>query len=150
MSGQRPPAGPYAAGQDPAGMSARPAPVVPAESLSAARMTERQLENAVRRILKDLPQVMAYHTYDSRRSAHGWPDLVFARRHVRGYPGGAVMFRELKTERGKVTPEQEAWLEALHFAGFDTGVWRPAQLLDGAIARELAALAGLKIAEVTG
>ena len=53
------------------------------------------------------------------------------------------MFRELKTERGKVTPGQEAWLEALTFAGFDTGVWRPAQLLDGTIARELAALAGI-------
>ena len=39
MPGQRPPSGPYAAGHDPAGMSARPAPAAPAESLSGPPRT---------------------------------------------------------------------------------------------------------------
>jgi len=84
-----------------------------------------------------------YHPHDSRRSPHGWPDLVIARRHVKGYSAGAALFAELKSENGKVTPEQEEWLEALTWAGCTTRVWRPGQLLDGTIARELAALAGM-------
>jgi hypothetical protein len=45
--------------------------------------------------------------------AAGFPDLVLAKY-------GQVYFRELKTQKGKVTPEQQAWLDA-------TGgkVWRP-------------------------
>jgi hypothetical protein len=132
----------------------RPAGPAPRESRilprSGAAMSEAELDRAIGRILKDLPQLTAYHTYDSRKSACGWPDLVIARVHVHGYDGGAVMFRELKREDGKVKPAQETWLEALAWAGLDTGVWRPAQLLDGTIARELAALAGLRVAGGAG
>lgn len=113
----------------------------------AARMSEADLDKAIRRILADLTPLIAYHTYDSRRSASGWPDLVIARIHVQGYDDGAVMFRELKREGGKVTPAQETWLEALQWGGCDTGVWRPSDLLSGRIARELAALAGLAAKE---
>lgn len=60
-----------------------------------------------------------YHTFDSRRSAPGFPDLVLAR-------GRRVIFAELKSERGTLTPEQERWLEALRAAqGIETYVWRP-------------------------
>jgi hypothetical protein len=99
-------------------------------------MTERDLENGVRRILADLPSVLAYHTHDSRKSASGWPDWCFCG------PRG-LLFRELKREGKKPTRAQEAWLAALRAAGQSADTWYPADLLDGTIARELAALAGL-------
>lgn len=120
-------------------MTARHAPAELRSSWDAlaAGMSERELENGVRRILKDLPEVLAYHTHDSRRSHAGYPDWTFAG------PGG-VLFRELKTARGPVTAGQERWLETLRAAGLDASIWRPASLLSGAVARELAGLAGMR------
>ena len=60
------------------------------------------------------------------RTAQGWrtpmqgdvglPDLVLAR-------DGVVLLAELKSARGKTTPDQELWLEAL---GDHARLWRPA------------------------
>ena len=111
-----------------------------AHAAIAAAMTEDRgrdsLDAHVRRLCDDL-DLLRYHTHDSRRSPRGFPDLV-----VCGL--GGVLFRELKTQRGTVKPEQQAWLDTLAAAGADAGVWRPADLLSGRIGRELAALAGLK------
>lgn len=46
-----------------------------------------------------------YHTYDSRRSAAGFPDLVMLR-------GGRLVVAELKSAKGKTTPAQRRWLDA--------------------------------------
>ena len=116
-------------GSLPGSHSARPA------ELHAAAMSERQLEDGIRRILADLPTVLAYHPWLSKNSASGFPDWV--------YVGRGVMFRELKTEKKKPTKAQQEWLDALTNAGGDAGVWRPSALLSGQIARELAALAGI-------
>ena len=43
----------------------------------------------------------------------GFPDLVMVR-------AGELIFAELKSERGKVTPQQQKWIELLGAA-----VWRP-------------------------
>lgn len=56
-----------------------------------------------------------YHTYHSRRSERGFPDLTLARR-------AEVLFRELKTEKGKLTGEQRQW--GLSLGGY-WRVWRP-------------------------
>jgi hypothetical protein len=93
------------------------------------------LDAHVRRLLRDL-SLAGYHTRDSRGSARGYPDWTIAG------PGG-VIWRELKTQRGAVTPEQQAWLDTLADAGGDAGVWRPTDLISGRVARELAAVAGL-------
>jgi hypothetical protein len=98
-------------------------------------MSEAELERAVRRMIKDLG-LSGYHTRDSRGSAKGYPDWTIC--------GVRVMFRELKTQRGRLTTEQRDWLEALHTAGSDADVWRPECLLSGRIARELAGLAGIR------
>lgn len=103
----------------------------------AAAMSEDELERGMRRILKDLGLRLAYHPWKlhAKRAREGFPDWT-----ITG-PGGLI-FRELKTEAGKVTPAQQEWLDALAAAGADAGVWRPLHLLDGTIARELADLAG--------
>jgi hypothetical protein len=49
-----------------------------------------------------------YHTHDSRRSAAGFPDLVLIR-------GPELLFVELKTDRGRLSAAQAAWLEALGY-----------------------------------
>ena len=61
-----------------------------------------------------------YHTYDSRRSAPGFPDLVLVREHV--------IFAELKTAKGTVSKEQEAWIRDLQYANATVYVWRPGDL----------------------
>jgi hypothetical protein len=49
----------------------------------------------------------------------GFPDLVLAK------PGRAVLFRELKSEKGRLSPEQVVWGDVLEHAGADWAVWRP-------------------------
>ena len=62
---------------------------------------------------------LVYHTYDSRRSAPGFPDLVLVR-------PPRVLFAELKSEHGRVTTPQEAWLKALGACdGVEAHLWRP-------------------------
>ena len=105
-------------------------------------MSEAELEIHVRAILKGAAAIgpgmlLGYHTHDSRASHPGYPDWTFAG------PGG-VLFRELKTARGKLTAAQQDWQRTLRRAGSDVDVWRPGDLLSGRVARELAALAGLK------
>lgn len=59
-----------------------------------------------------------YHTFSSRRSPHGFPDWVFLHpgrtRHAdEGTLRPELLFVELKSETGKVKPEQELWIAAL-------------------------------------
>ena len=59
-----------------------------------------------------------------------FPDLVLVRED-------RVLFRELKTMKGRTTPDQKKWLELLNAAGHDAAVWRPVQWFDRTIEREL-------------
>ena len=77
-----------------------------------------------------------YHTYNSKKSPSGFPDLVIA--------GRTVMYRELKRQKENPTKAQREWIAALEAAGADVGVWRPEDWYSGRINRELAALAGLR------
>lgn len=70
-----------------------------------------------------------YHSYDSRRSIPGWPDLVLV--------GGRVIFRELKSATGDLRPEQRDWRDLLHAAAADWAIWRPIDLESGRIEAEL-------------
>ncbi len=94
-------------------------------------MTERQLLDAVREACR-WAGLLAYHTFNSRRSEPGFPDLVIVG------PAG-VIFRELKAERGRLTADQRTWLDQLTEAGADAAVWRPDSWPD----RVLSELAGI-------
>jgi hypothetical protein len=48
----------------------------------------------------------------------GWPDLTLWR-------PGQHLIRELKTDRGRLTPAQADVLDSLRLAGIDADVWRP-------------------------
>lgn len=71
-----------------------------------------------------------YHTHDSRRSRPGYPDL-----HL-WHPVHGQLFRELKTMKGRQSPDQVKVERSLRAAGADVKVWRPSDL-DGLILEEL-------------
>lgn len=95
-------------------------------------MTERSFQASVIEICK-LFGIAWYHTFDSRRSAKGWPDLAMVGK--RGF-----ITRELKSERGTVTPDQERWGEMLRQVGISWDVWRPEDLRSGRVENELRAI----------
>lgn len=93
-----------------------------ATTLPVELWTERDLASYVAQLAR-LGGWLRYHTYDSRRSTHGFPDEVLA--HPQR---GLLLFRELKSADGKVRPEQEHWLETLVACAADAAVWRPSDL----------------------
>lgn len=93
-------------------------------------MNEKQLQSSIVALCK-LRQCEVYHSFLSVKSQPGFPDLVICR-------PGLLLFREIKTDRGKVSAAQEKWLTLLRAAGADAAVWREADLLNGRIMRELA------------
>lgn len=97
-------------------------------------MTERQLQDAVVTLAGYLGYLV-FHPYDSRRSTPGWPDLVLCGQGRSGQ--GRCIVAELKRERGRVSPAQQGWLDALAAAGVETFVWRPWHWHSGEIERVL-------------
>ena len=64
---------------------------------------------------------LVYHTFDSRRSAGGFPDLVLVK-------PPRLIFAELKSEGGKLRPEQQKWLDALGGCeSIEVRLWRPSE-----------------------
>lgn len=99
-----------------------------------AVVTEAQFQAAVLDLAR-LRKWIYYHTYDSRHSPAGFPDLVLVR-------ATRIVFAELKTNRGRVSVAQSVWLRALQVLEATTAgavsvhVWRPADW--GTIERILA------------
>lgn len=91
-------------------------------------MTEKQLQAQIMQLCK-LYQWRAYHTFLSVRSEPGFPDLVLVR--------DRLIFREIKTDVGKLTTPQKNWIDALKWAGADVGIWRECDLHNGRIVQEL-------------
>jgi hypothetical protein len=58
----------------------------------------------------------------------GFPDLVLVRGPGWGRTAPRVIFAELKSETGRVTPEQHDWLVELEAAGAEVYVWQPSDL----------------------
>ena len=62
---------------------------------------------------------LTYHTYDSRRSQAGFPDLVMSK-------NGRVIFAELKTQKGRIRKEQQHWIDVLtQNPSIEVYLWRP-------------------------
>jgi hypothetical protein len=88
-------------------------------------LTEKQLQKHVRQFAETMGWKVAV-TWTSIHSPRGWPDLFC----VRGSVFAAI---ELKSERGKVSEYQRAWLDALaEIPGCKyAGVIRPSQWFAG-------------------
>lgn len=65
---------------------------------------------------------LSFHTFDSRRSTPGFPDLAMVR-------NGRLIFAELKAEGEKPTRAQREWLDELgRCLGVDVYVWKPSDV----------------------
>lgn len=93
--------------------------------------SERELQDHIIGVARALGY-LAYHTHDSRRSEPGYPDL-----HLVHPVRGVSLFRELKSTKGRISPDQKKWGAALTAAGFDFAYWRPADVVSGAVLHQL-------------
>jgi VRR-NUC domain len=85
---------------------------------ATADVSERDLTGYVRDVARAFGW-RRYHTWLSKHSPAGFPDEVLVR-------SGRLIFAELKSERGKLSDEQAAWLEELRAVpGLEVFVWRP-------------------------
>lgn len=100
-------------------------------ALQAKAMSERQLQELVISLAERMGW-LAYHTFDSRRSQPGFPDLVLVHPRQR-----RILWRELKSETGTATAEQKVWISTLKLVGADVDVWRPRDWVSVRIEREL-------------
>ena len=83
-------------------------------------------EAAFQQLVTDLATVCGWywwHDEDSRRNQAGLPDLLLLR-------GTRLIWRELKTQQGRLRPAQVAFGERLTAAGQDWRVWRPGDWAD--------------------
>ena len=86
-------------------------------------MSERDLTRQVAE-LAAVFHWLRYHTWSSRHSPAGFPDETLVR-------GDRLLFVELKSATGKLTPAQGEWLEALAAVRrVETYLWRPDDLED--------------------
>lgn len=89
---------------------------------------ERQLQSTVQEILTFYGWLW-YHAPDNKPDRFGrvqniragFPDLVAVR-------GRRTVYIELKTQTGRVSPDQQRWHDALRRAGNEVYVWRPADV----------------------
>jgi len=103
----------------------------PAQKVLAHAMTEAELLQQVENLAHFHGWLKTYHTWNSRHSQAGWPDLVILR-------NGRLLAVELKSQAGRMTKAQTEWLGLLETVpGIDTYVWRPNDLLSGAIEQAL-------------
>lgn len=91
-------------------------------------MTEAELQTAVIDLAHTFQWTVAH--FRPARTKHGWatpvaadgkgfPDLVLV------HPDTGVLWRELKTDRGQLTPDQQRWATTLVAAGQNWALWRP-------------------------
>jgi len=85
-------------------------------------VTEADLREQIRTLCKLYGWKM-YFSWTSIHSPRGFPDLVLANPEQK-----RVIFAELKTEKSKLTPQQEEWLDTLDACGAEVYLWRPGDI----------------------
>jgi len=92
--------------------------------LAAATPLDDILEATWQSMVVDLARTVGfnsiYHTFNSRRSAHGFPDLILLRERL--------VALELKREKTRATDHQKEWLRALTKARVEVYLVRPRNL----------------------
>jgi hypothetical protein len=91
--------------------------------------SEREFQREVIKIAKSLGWYIYHALPGQGRNKHltlfigkrGFPDLVLCR-------PPRLLFVELKSGTGKLSTDQQEWLEALRACGVEVYVWRPSDL----------------------
>jgi len=91
----------------------------PAEILDT--LDEKDWQSLIVARAKELGWELIYHTYDSRKSVKGFPDLFL----VHEQWGKAVVF-ECKVRPNVATPEQIRWINGMYAAGIPAYIVYPA------------------------
>jgi RecB family endonuclease NucS len=86
-------------------------------------MSERELQYNVIDYARKLGYTLIYHTWNSRHSPAGFPDLVLCR-----VSDGRCVYIELKSQKGTVKAPQQEWLDGLEACGQEVYVFRPSDL----------------------
>lgn len=85
----------------------------------SGKYSEKDFTTDIRSFAKTVGGWLEYHTYDSRRSTPGFPDLVLVRDE-------RLIFAELKVGRGKLSQFQKMWLSELHkVPKVEVYLWHP-------------------------
>lgn len=104
-------------------------------------MPERELQQLVSDFCGWLG-LLHVHVYYAKHMTPGWPDSTIV--------GERIIYRELKTQTGRLSAEQRDVRDRLKAAGGDWAIWRPRDWLDGTIERELRLLKGQPMLPLTG
>lgn len=102
--------------------------MTPAQQKMADAMPESELQEAVIARM-EVRGIRTWHDMDARRDRPGLPDLIAV--------GKEVLWIELKSQRGRLRTEQEAFMTDLLNAGQHVLLWRPENLYDGAVDRAI-------------
>ncbi len=107
----------------------------PAKSAGMRAMSEAELQSAVIELAQRLGWRVAHFRTAMSKSGHwmtpvqgdgaGFPDLILVRERV--------IAAELKGERGRMRPEQDAWLKAFFKAGIMVAVWNSRDWFSGVV-----------------
>jgi hypothetical protein len=114
--------------------------LTPSQLRIARAMPEAELQEEVRAMCRSLGLIIQHveNSLQGRVWVRGWPDLEII--------GEAILYRELKRQDQDPTADQRLIGRAIRRGGGDWDVWRPSDLLDGTIARQLTAISRLRIA----
>lgn len=119
-----------------AAQRARAATLGTSRARIAAAMSEAKLDDNVVGMIAAFG-LYSFHPHRSDRADEaGWLDRTIIGLHDTG-----AIYRELKTEKGKLTNGQATMIMKLWDAGLDADVWRPTDWLSGRIEAELRVLA---------
>lgn len=100
-------------------------------------------ENDLLKCVLDLAKVYGWRSYHARPAmtakgyrtpvqgdGKGFPDLVLVRT-------AELIAVELKSEKGRLTDDQQAWIDTLWSSQTPAYIWRPSDWADGSILRTL-------------
>ncbi|HEX3331846.1 MAG TPA: VRR-NUC domain-containing protein [Gaiellales bacterium] len=85
--------------------------------MSRPTVSEKAFQQSVIQLAR-LTRWRVFYDTEPVGSPPGWPDLTLCR-------DGVLLFRELKTDTGRLSPEQRRWEDDLQACGMDVSVWRP-------------------------
>jgi len=94
--------------------------------------SESEFQAHVVKLARQLGFSLIYHTHDARKSPAGFPDLVMINSKTR-----RVLHVELKAMAGRLSADQEQWIDGYRSAGLFAEVWRPSDWVSGRILQVL-------------